>query len=212
MTNTNKKTAQQNTKYKNVLETLKSFETNVKDTVKEDIIKGIQKDAIDQIFGPRNESGRSMTGTIEAGESIRIAEILSGERGQIEKQKKQVFVEKRLLEEERLRVQEKTNQLRLELKVIMDEVLVLSQSTQELGEEIQIAAMQAPIEPGEYHIAFFEKLLSFITSFRKKIEKASTWLAVSNQRAQKKNYWAQYKKHGSKFLLSGEHYLTRSAG
>lgn len=211
MNNNSQKKAQNSAKYQSVLESLKSIETNVKDSIKENAI-GIQKDAVNQIFGPDHSSGGNRSGTIEVGESIRIDEILSGERETVEKQKKQVFVEKRLLQEEGVRVQEKTNELRLQLKVVMDEVLVLSQSTQDLGEEVQIAAMQAPIEPGEYHITFFEKLLEFIISFRKKIDDASVWLQASNKRAQKKNYWSQYKKSGSKFLLSGEHYLTRSAG
>jgi hypothetical protein len=204
--------AQQAVKYQNVLESLKAIETNVKDTIKEDVFGGIKKDVVNQVFGPGAASVENKSGTIEIGESIRIDEILSGERGKVERQKKQVFIEKRLLEEERISVQEKTNHLRMQLKVIMDEVVILSESTQELGDEVRIAAMQAPIEPGVYHIVFFEKLLDFVTSFRKKIEKASTWLHASNKRAQKKNYWAKYKKHGSKFLLSSEHYLTRSAG
>jgi hypothetical protein len=72
--------------------------------------------------------------------------------------------------------------------------------------------MQAPIEPGVYHLIFFEKLLEFIKSFRKNIGQAKVWLQSSNKRAQKKNYWASYKKHGGKFLLAADHYVSRSAG
>lgn len=212
MMNNNQQKTQQKVKYKNVLESLKAIESNVKESVKEDVVKGFQRDVVTQVFGPVMQNGENRSGTIEVGESIRIDEIISGERDVVERQKQQVFYEKRLLEEEKIKVEQKTNQLRLQLKVIMDEVVVLSESTQELGNEVRIAAMQAPIEPGEYHITFFEKLLSFIQSFRKKIVDASVWLHASNKRAQKKNYWCQYKKHGAKFLLSGEHYLTRSAG
>lgn len=213
MLNSNSQGKKQNkAKYTNVLESLKSIETNIKDTIKEDVFAGMQRDVVDQIFGPENVPNGNKSGTLEAGESLRIEEVLSGERESIEKQRKQVYVERRLLEEERIRVQEKTNELRMQLKVIMDEVVVLSESTQELGDEVRLAAMQAPIEPGEYHIAFFERLLDFIKSFRKKIQNASVWLQASNKRAQKKNYWAQYKKHGAKLLLSSESYSSRSAG
>jgi len=54
--------------------------------------------------------------------------------------------------------------------------------------------------------------LEFMKSFRKKIEDAQIWLHASNKRAEKKNFWSTYKKHGSKFLLSPDHYLQRSAG
>ena len=68
----------------------------------------------------------------------------------------------------------------------MEEVVVLADTTQDLGAEVKVAAMQAPVEPGIYHVIFFEKLLEFVRSFRKKIEEASVWLYASNKRAQKK--------------------------
>ena len=87
-----------------------------------------------------------------------------------------------------------------------------TENTQELAEEVQIATMQAPVEPGIYHLVFFERLLEFIKSFRQNIGQAKNWLQSSNKRAQKKNYWANYKKHGGKFLLAADHYVSRSAG
>lgn len=85
-------------------------------------------------------------------------------------------------------------------------------STQNLAEQTQIAVIQAPTKPGIYHIVFFQKILEFLQSFRKKVDLAATWLQSSNKRAEKKNYWAMYKKKGSSFLLSPDHYLQRSAG
>ena len=141
-----------------------------------------------------------------------MKDIFTGQQEEKTKINKQFSLEKRLRQEESARVERKSNELRIQLKVIMDELMVLAQSTQELAKESQIAAFQAPIEPGIYHIIFFEKLLEFIKSFRKKIDEAVVWMHATNKRAEKKNYWSQFKKHGSKFLLSGEHYLQRSAG
>src|SRR3989344_1908364 len=91
--------------------------------------------------------------------------------------------------------------------------IALEQKTESLAEETKIAALQGPVEPGIYHIIFFEKLLDFLKSFSKKIEEASVWLHAVNKRAAKKNVWgAHYKSHGAKYLLSSEHYLQRSAG
>src|SRR4030065_534669 len=64
-----------------------------------------------------------------------------------------------------------------------------AETTQDLGQELQIASMQAPVEPGLYHVIFFEKLLEFLKSFRKKIEAGSIWLQATNKRAAKKIYW-----------------------
>jgi hypothetical protein len=109
-------------------------------------------------------------------------------------------------------VAKRTNELKIELKKIFDEISSLAKATQNLSEEVQIATLQAPVEPGTYHLVFFEKLLEFIKSFRKKVEEAAIWLHATNKRAEKKNYWSMYKKKGSSFLLSPDHYLQRSAG
>ncbi|MFV1917766.1 MAG: DUF5660 family protein, partial [Patescibacteria group bacterium] len=127
--------------------------------------------------------------------------------------RKQLILERSLRIQEKEQIDQKTGELRIQLKAVQEEVLVLVQSTQEIGDETKIAAMQAPIEPGVYHVIFFEKLLEFVKSFRKKIEEASVWLHATNKRAAKKNAWgANYKKHGAKYLLSSEHYVSRSAG
>ena len=114
--------------------------------------------------------------------------------------------------EEKRRVEEKGNELRLKLHALMQEIYNLAKTTQGLGEQVEVAAMQAPANPGVYHVIFFEKLLEFIKSFRKKIEDAGIWLQAANKRSEKKNYWAMYKKKGSSFLLAPDHYLQRSAG
>ncbi len=194
----------------NPLEALKDIGSSAKKSLKEDLIEKTPGDFMDQLFGPRPQN---YSGEIIAGESIEIRDVLSGQHEEKQLLKKQLRFERVLRQEEQSTIDKKTNELRLQLKAIQEEVLVLVQTTQDLGEETKLAAMQAPIEPGVYHVIFFEKLLEFIKSFRKKVEEASVWLHATNKRAAKKNAWgARYKKHGAKYLLSGEHYLTRSAG
>jgi hypothetical protein len=72
--------------------------------------------------------------------------------------------------------------------------------------------VEVPNNPGIYHVIFFEKILEFLKSFRQKIDQASVWLGSANKRAEKKNYWSMFKKKGSSFLLSPDHYSQRSAG
>ena len=208
--NKNKKTAQKTAAA--VLNSLEKLNNKAAKIIKpaEDLIRApisqLNKDLIqktpqtikEQIFG-------KMSGELKPGESVDI-------NAQQKEKSKQPQIDRSLLNEEKARVQQRTNELRMQIKALMDEVKALADSTADLGNELKIAAMQAPVDPGVYHVQFLEKLISFIKSFRKKIESASVWLHTANQRAQKKNYWSMYKKHGAKFLLSGEHYLTRSAG
>jgi len=67
----------------------------------------------------------------------------------------------------------------------MQEVAALAENTQELSQEVQVATMQAPIEPGIYHVIFFERLIEFIKSFRQNIGQAKNWLQTFKQKSSK---------------------------
>jgi hypothetical protein len=205
-----KQKSQKRITHKNVLESLKDIGGSTSTSLKEDLIKKAPENIMEQLFGPR--PARKYSGEISPGESLEFEEIFSGKLKEAQNLRKQLAFERKLREEEKVRVEKKSNELRVNLQALISEVTVLAETTQNLAEETQIAAMQAPVEPGVYHVIFFEKLIEFIKSFRKKIEEAAVWLHASNKRAEKKNYWARYKKHGGKFLLAADHYLTRSAG
>jgi hypothetical protein len=205
----NKKSSKQR-KHTSVLESLKDIGDNTTSSVKKDLLEGASQDILRQILG--ETQSQKVTGEIKPGESIEFNELLAGTHEKKQKERRKVSIEKQLLVEEKRRVERKKEQLKVQLYALQQEVVKLAESTQELGEETKVAAMQAPVEPGVYHLVFFEKLLEFIKSFRKKIQNASLWMQATNKRAEKKNFWAKYKKHGSKFLLSPDHYLTRSAG
>jgi len=196
--------------HKNVLESLKEVGAQTTKTLKSDVLEATSRDFIQQLLGTRR--AQKASGEMVPGEALEMGDVLSGRHEEIQKIKVQTQLERRLRQEEKERTEKKTNELRLQLNALMQEIAALSKETGELAEETQIATMQAPVEPGVYHIIFFEKLLEFVRSFRKKIHEANVWMHASNKRAEKKNYWAKYKKHGSKFLLSADHYLTRSAG
>lgn len=195
----------------NTLEALKDIGGSTANQMKKEAAR-LPEDFMETLFGI-NTPEKKYSGEIEAGEAIELTEVLSGRREEIVKIRKQMALERKLLEEERVRTEKKKNELRLQLKAIQEEILILAEQTGQLAEETQVAAMQVTVEPGVYHVIFFEKLLDFIKSFRRKIEEAQVWLHTVNRRAAKKNAWgARYQKSGAKYLLSGEHYLQRSAG
>jgi hypothetical protein len=195
----------------NVLESLADLSTSVTQSVKKDVFAGVSKDILSQILGRENKP-KKVSADLKPGESLEVGEFFSGKYEENLKLRNQIALERRLFAEEKAINTQKSNELKVKLQALMQEVLALAKTTQSLGEKVEVAAMQAPAQPGIYHLIFFEKLLEFIRNFRKNIESAGTWLQASNKRAEKKNYWSMYKKHGSSFLLSGEHYLQRSAG
>lgn len=211
MDKTQKSKAQKIIRQSNVLESLKDIGTSTTQSLKKDVLEGTSEDLWKQIFGEIPQK-KNYSGEINPGESLQISELYSGKHEENEKLRNQISLERRLSAEEKGLVEKKSNELRVQLHALTQEILKLAKTTQSLGEHVEVAAMQAPANPGVYHVVFFEKLLEFIQSFRKKIENSSLWLASSNKRAEKKNYWSTYKKKGSSFLLSPDHYLQRSAG
>jgi len=199
------------TRRTNVLESLKDIGEGMTSSIKTDLLGGISKDLLEQILNRRSPN-KKVSGDIHAGESLEFSDLLSGQYQENLKLRNQIAYERRLTQEEKQVSEKRTNELKVQLQALMQEVQFLAKTTQGLGEKVEVAVMQAPAQPGVYHLIFFEKIIEFIRNFRKNIDSASTWLQSSNKRAEKKNFWAMYKKKGSSFLLSGESYSQRSAG
>lgn len=209
MADPKRKSQLQRTK-QNVLESLKDLGSGATNQMG-DLLKGTSEDFFRELMGvPMAPPKRS--GEIQMGESLEMSSMLSGKDEENRKLKAQISLERQMSADEKRLSEQKTNQLRVQLQAITSEVTKLAQSTQTLAEATQVAMIQAPANPGVYHLFFFENVLEFLRSFRKRIDQASIWLASTNKRAEKKNYWSTYKKKGSSFLLSPDHYLQRSAG
>jgi len=176
-----------------------------------DLLKGTSEDFFKELLG-LTRANIKRSGEMSPGQSLSMSEVLSGKEEENKKLRNQLQAERQLSADQKRLSQEKSNDLKVQLQALMQEVQKVSVSTESLAEATQIAVMTAPIEPGVYHITFFQNILEFLQSFRKKIDLAATWLQSSNKRAEKKNYWSTFKKKGASFLLSPDHYSQRSAG
>jgi hypothetical protein len=99
-----------------------------------------------------------------------------------------------------------------QIEAIRVELKALAQSLKGLHQEVLTAVETAPVDPGIYHLNFFEQLRSFLKVLRTQIEDSRSWLSSSNSRKKKMGYWGMYKKHGTSFGLSQERSLATSAG
>ncbi len=103
-----------------------------------------------------------------------------------------------------------------QVTALQEEIKKLAKSTADLATEVKEAEMsvlqEAPVV-GTYHINFFMRLRKLIAELRSQIQESSFWLASWNKKAQKRNhYWNQFKKSGSKFMLSSDRYMATQAG
>lgn len=206
----NKKKSQSNITKQNVLESLKDISGGFSNQAG-DMLKSTSEDFLKELLGMGKPQVKR-SGELSAGQSLEMSDVLSGKEEENKKLRQQISMERQMSAAEQRLSTEKSNQLKVQLQALTQEVAKVAVSTQGFAEQAQIAVMQAPANPGVYHIVFFEKVLEFLRSFRKKIDSASVWLQSTNKRAEKKNYWSMYKKKGSSFLLSPDHYLQRSAG
>ena len=165
-----------------------------------------------QLLGQQKVIQEKRSGEVPMGQVLQMNEIMNGQQEKNNQLEEQIFFERRLFSEEKQQTTKKLDELRVRLHAIQAEATKLVASTQNLTEEVKIAVMQGSSKASEYQINFYESIISMVASFRKKIDSAVVWLQGSNKRAEKKNFWSQYKKKGSSFLLSGESYTQRSAG
>lgn len=196
---------------KNVLESINEIGSQVVKTAANEV-KLTSDEFFKQLLGRQIKNQEKRSGNLSAGESINVSEVMSGETEQKKKFEEQIFFERRLFSEEKQETEKKIQELRLRLQAVSSEALKLASSTANLTQEVKIAVMQNPANASEYQISFFENIIKLISDFRKKIDSAVVWMQGASRRAEKKNFWSQYKKKGTSFLLSGESYSQRSAG
>lgn len=195
---------------RNVLETLKDLGNDF-GSQGGDLLKSTSEDFFRELVGMK-PSQENRSGDLKPGESFEMNDVVSGKEEENQKLRAQISLERTMNADQNRLALQKMNELRIQLQAISSEINKIAVSTSSLATQTEIAMIEVPQNPGIYHIIFFEKVLEFLQSYRKKIDQAVVWLQSSNKRAQKKNYWSMYKKKGSSFLLSPDHFLQRSAG
>lgn len=196
----------------NFVESMRGIGRGTINTLTDDFIKETPKDFIRQLLGlerpPINASGE-----IQLGQSIEINQVIESQTEENKSLQAQLVHERKSRQDNEQYTTRQTQELKLQLKALQGETEKIAKSTIQLSQEIKIATIQATVEPGVYHIVFFEKLLSFIKAFRKKINQANLWIQSANKKASKRRtFWGQVSKSGAQRLLSSEDYSQRSAG
>lgn len=98
------------------------------------------------------------------------------------------------------------NEIMMELKRLIDSSTIVS------AELNAVTVTQAPTEVGKYHINFFEWMLLTLQTARMKVEDSGAWLATMGSKKGKKDYWSEFKKHGTSFGMSNERGVATQTG
>lgn len=173
---------------------------------------GVGSQAIDQIAGrapqtPQQEAPQ---------QPFNFAEYLQLRERKI-RQQERLFAQRQQTTEI-LVYHRKEEAAQKEVELIKQEIKTLAVQTgklsSELGEAEKAVSGRTPdIKTGTYYISFFERIRNLIKLAKKRITESRTWLQIFNSRAKAKcSYWGQFKKSGTKFLLSQERYMATQAG
>jgi len=219
--NTNQNQKTNRPKYKapaNFIEALKDAGGSiVKDTAKgitHDLIGGIAQQTTDTIFNlgstPQNQNQNPQESDTFDFESFMKAsekrEQMVRQQMEVKQQYETPAVE--IFNQRQMEVEKKIEAIRSELQQLAKAIVSLDQST-------QAAISQELVDPGTYHLNFFEKLLKVIQLLKKRVVESRNWANLHAQRSQAKSYYWQQsgsKVSGTKFSLSSERSVVTQTG
>lgn len=108
----------------------------------------------------------------------------------------------------------KDKQIAQKIEEIRNELKALAKQIVKYDQNITQAVQSQVVNPGTYHLTFFEHLREVIALIRKNVTEANSWLSVFKKRGKQKGgaFWANTKRGGSAYMMSDEHAVSRSAG
>ncbi len=132
---------------------------------------------------------------------------------EIERQRVAQFHQARLKEWEQI-YSAKDKQVEKKIEEIRHELQALAKQIIKYDQNVTGAIQTQVVNPGVYHISFFEHIKQIIALIKKNVTEANSWLSVFKKRSSQKGgtFWANTKKGGTSYMMSGEHSASRSAG
>lgn len=202
----------------NPIEALRGVREGITDSLVKDVAKGSVTSMWEQLFkGASTENSEQLTGDLSEGQELNLASIQQNKKSQekapnlaidpgIDYRREILHYEKRVQ-------QENTQELSVKIQEIIIELKQLMNVSQELKVEFkEIASEQKIVNPGKYHVSFFEWVLLLVRQARMKVEDSQAWLAAFKSKKAKKQYWSMFKKHGTTFGLSNERVVSTQTG
>lgn len=216
----NKKTQPKNKQSinKNTLESLVNIGGGVMGSFAQDVVKDSFTGFFDQILKGGQEEQKNKhdaKGDLVEGQELELSTTSSKS---LEKPPRLdiepgMDYRREILHAEKRVQQENTQELSVKIQEIIIELKQLMNVSQELKVEFkQIATEQKIVNPGKYHVSFFEWVLLLVRQARMKVEDSSAWVAAFKSKKAKKQYWSMFKKHGTTFGLSNERVVSTQTG
>lgn len=184
----------------NAVEQIKDLGTNIAQSATSDLVGGVARGVVEQVFGT---AGKSPSSPLEVNKQAE-KEIRKDERHKIElfkgQTQQEVFSYREI-------------QVAREIKEIQFEITRIISTSKDVEVNLtKVVLAPLPEKPGEYHLTFFQWILKIVKEARIRVEESQTWLSVFVSKKKQKNYWAMLSKHGAKWGMSSERSAAMSVG
>lgn len=201
----------------NFIEALKSnvqeIGTGVKQGLVDDLVMGMPGNIMDGFFGGSNPGANSQPGNQDSQpfsfeEFMRSSEAFAAKRQHEQVARTYSNPEITIFNRRNEEVKKKIESIQAELKALAQAVVQLDQTAQTVIE-------QEVVNPGIYHLNFFDNLIIFIRNLRKRVSESRHWASMNSYRKGHKSYFwkqASSKVGGTKFMLSQERAVQTQTG
>jgi hypothetical protein len=153
---------------------------------------------------------------LRPGNDFNVSEAFRAEEAkkqENDKRFKEIMMAKQHEDEDRQRFLKKQKEDERQIESLRESILKIAKSTQNFASEIEKAAFVAPINPGRYHVGFFETLKSTLEFAKKTLDDGVNWAHEFSKRQDKGPFfWNQVKKSGTKYMLSSERSAQMAPG
>ncbi len=134
------------------------------------------------------------------------------EKRRLEQTRREQFFQTRVREFNEVYSKKKDDETK-KIETIRLKLEQLAKSVEKFNKDITLAASQKVDDPGNYHLSFFDQLISLVELLQKKIEDSNTWLQLFQSRSKKQGfYWNQTKSQGAKFMGANERNIATAVG
>ena len=149
----------------------------------------------------------------ESGENIQKERLRGSEAEQKEipqkvAQRKEFTVFAFHEHKEKILVADKIEQARKELILTIKEMKAMNLQVK----EVERVAQEEIVDPGIYHLNFFDKLVTTLKVLRKNISESKSWLDMVFTKKQKRGFKGRAKAGGAQYRMSHERRMVTQTG
>ncbi len=181
-------------------------------SVKTDLLGGTAKNIHDQLIGSaKSKTPPTETPDFDFSEWMDAREEEMEEEARLRgREEERAF--QNVKQSEKLIYSLSDEKLKREIEAVRQDLKLLIAEMGKAEKQIESAVMQQVVDPGVYHLNFFEKLRSWLVFMRKSLQEGELWMEMWHTRSKQGAYWKGVKKSGTKFMLSQERYMATQAG